>query len=79
MNKTPRLVVRKEDGEELDLDALGPTTSVTQAGMFLGISRGAAYQAAHAGELPTIRLGRRMLVPTAALRRMLEGNSRPAA
>ena len=33
----------------------------------LRISRGLAYEAARRGELPTIRLGRRLLVPTARL------------
>lgn len=47
------------------------TTTVEQAGHILGISRGSAYQAAHSGELPTINVGRRMLVPVVALRRKL--------
>jgi hypothetical protein len=33
----------------------------------LGISRSAGYRAAAAGDLPTIRLGRRLYVPTARL------------
>ena len=37
----------------------------------LGVSRRAAYRAAAAGHIPTIRLGRRILVPTAHLHRML--------
>lgn len=39
--------------------------------MVLGVARSSAYQAAHRGEIPTIRIGRRLLVPTAELRRML--------
>lgn len=42
------------------------------AGRILGLSRQSAYDAATRGDLPTIRIGRRLLVPTAALRRMLE-------
>lgn len=38
---------------------------------WLDLSRGGLYQAARSGELPTIRIGRRLLVPTAALRRLL--------
>jgi excisionase family DNA binding protein len=45
--------------------------SVTEAGAMLGIGRSAAYSAAARGDLPTIRLGRRIVVPTAALRRLL--------
>lgn len=48
-----------------------PTTTVPLAGKALGISRNAAYAAAGRGELPTLRFGRRLIVPTAALRRML--------
>lgn len=46
------------------------TMTVEQAGELLGISRRSAYRAA-AGQLPTLRLGRRILVPAAALHRML--------
>jgi excisionase family DNA binding protein len=48
-----------------------PTMTVEEAGLALGISRGSAYEAARSGELPTIRLGRRLVCPTAAIRRML--------
>ena len=37
----------------------------------LGISRALAYEAAHRGELPMCRIGRRMLVPRVALLRLL--------
>ncbi len=47
------------------------TVSVEQAGRSLGISRGAAYARANDGTLPTIRPGRRLLVPKAALDRLL--------
>jgi excisionase family DNA binding protein len=43
------------------------TISVEDAAKLLGLSRGLAYEAARRGELPTIRLGRRLLVPTARL------------
>lgn len=51
--------------------ATSPTVSVEEAGRLLGISRGHAYAMAAAGELPTIRLGRRLLVPTARLLALL--------
>jgi excisionase family DNA binding protein len=47
--------------------------TVGEAASILQISRGAAYQAAKTKELPTIRIGRRLLVPLAALERMLGG------
>lgn len=49
-----------------------PTVSVDAAAKALGVSRASAYAAAKSGEIPTIRVGRRMVVPTAALRRLLE-------
>lgn len=56
-----------------------PTVSVEEAAAFIGLGRSAAYTAAANGELPTIRIGRRLRVPTAALRRMLELDGAPAA
>jgi excisionase family DNA binding protein len=38
----------------------------------LGLSRAAAYNAVQTGEIPSIRIGRRIVVPTAAVRRMLQ-------
>lgn len=52
--------------------------TVGEAAAILQISRGAAYQAAKTRELPTIRIGRRLLVPVAALDRMLAGNTAAA-
>jgi excisionase family DNA binding protein len=43
------------------------TITVEDAAVLLGISRGLAYEAARRGELPVIRLGRRLLVPRARL------------
>lgn len=43
------------------------TISVEDAARLLGIGRTAAYEAARRGELPTRRLGRRVLVPVPAL------------
>jgi len=42
--------------------------SVLDAAKVLGISRSYAYLMANTGELPTVRLGRRILVPVASLR-----------
>ena len=52
-------------------DLTGPdapaTITVPQAGQLLGISRGGAYRAAAAGELPVLSIGRRLLVPVGVL------------
>lgn len=55
----------------MEMNDLPPTISVVRAAALLGISRNAAYQAIAAGELPALRLGRRLLVPTARLAVML--------
>jgi excisionase family DNA binding protein len=51
------------------------TYTLNEAARRLGISRALAYEAAHRGELPVCRIGRRMLVPRAALLRLLEDGS----
>lgn len=45
--------------------------SVPEAGEVLGMSQSAAYRAAEAGQLPTLRLGRRLMVPVPKLLAML--------
>ena len=47
------------------------TLTIEEAAKILGISRGLAYQAARTGELPTIRFGRRFLVPRHALLKLI--------
>jgi excisionase family DNA binding protein len=51
--------------------AVEPTMPVEQAAKAIGISRAAAYQGVQTGEILSIRIGRRIVVPTAAVRRML--------
>jgi excisionase family DNA binding protein len=45
--------------------------SVDESAEILEISRGSAYAAAKSGDLPTIRIGKRLIVPRAALMRLL--------
>ena len=52
---------------------------VTEAADLLNISRGAAYAAAKRGDLPTVRIGGRILVPRTALMRLLEGHTTTAS
>ncbi|MDX6286045.1 MAG: hypothetical protein QOG53_1530 [Frankiales bacterium] len=71
MNTTPT-----QSGTSLHEGRVGDgrlAISVEEAGKALGISRASAYQAAHAGDLPTVKIGHRILVPVAALERMLTG------
>jgi excisionase family DNA binding protein len=53
--------------------------SVPEAGAkYFGLGRCAAYEAAARGEIPTIRVGRLLKVPTRAMERMLDSVGQPA-
>lgn len=56
------------------------TCTVEEAGRLLGVSRGAAYEAVRRGEIPVIRIGRRLLVPRPKLESLLglENENGPA-
>ena len=56
-----------------------PAMSIPEAARLLGISRSAAYRAVARGETATIRIGRRLLVATAKLYRLLGWTYNPAA
>lgn len=47
------------------------TLTVSEAARELGISRNSAYEAVRRGQIPSIRIGRRLLVPRSALERLL--------
>jgi hypothetical protein len=47
------------------------TISVPEAGRWLSLGRDAAYAAAARGEIPTLRLGRRIVVPVPKLLQLL--------
>ena len=49
----------------------GATCTIEQAARRLKIGRNQCYSAAHNGQLPVIKIGKRLLVPTAALARLL--------
>lgn len=54
------------------------TMTVPDAGaIYFGLSRGAAYEAARRGDIPTIRIGKLLRVPIRALEEMLN-NARSA-
>jgi excisionase family DNA binding protein len=48
------------------------TLTVEEAGVRLGISRTLAFELVRRGDIPSIRLGRRVLVPIRALELMVE-------
>ena len=51
------------------------TITIPEAGAQLGISRNSAYEAAARGEIPVIRVGKRLLVPKAAFDRLVNGET----
>lgn len=51
------------------------TYKIEEAGRLLGIGRNQAYEAAKAGQIPSIKIGKRILVPKAALERLLKGEA----
>jgi excisionase family DNA binding protein len=64
-NLTPPTPAREKRADER------LTYDVPEAGRLLGLSRNGAYAAAKAGLIPVLNIGRRMLVPKAALHEML--------
>jgi len=52
------------------------TISVPEAGRRLGIGRNTAYEAARQGQLPTLRIGKRLVVPLVAFEQMLAVQSK---
>ena len=61
----------QEIWEMLDTRA---TISVPEAGKIINVGRDASYAAAHAGQIPVIRVGNLMRVPTARFKKMLVGD-----
>ncbi len=67
-------------GERVDRQ----TMTVSEAAKALGIGRGSAYEAVRRGDIPSLRVGRRLVVPRAAFERLLAdatpgATSRPPA
>ena len=49
------------------------TMSVPQAGkVYYGLGKNGSYEAARRGDIPTIRVGKLLRVPVAAMERMME-------
>ena len=54
------------------MDDQNLTLTVSEAAAALKIGRGLAHEAIRRGEIPAIRVGRRLLVPRRALEKLLE-------
>lgn len=62
--------------KEAKMDNDRVSLTVDQAAKALRISRGLCYQMVHEGKIPSIRFGKRYLVPQAALERLLTSYER---
>ncbi len=58
-------------------DARRLTCTVEEAAVLLGISRGKAYQCVREGQLRSVHIGRRILVPLGAVDELLAGSALP--
>ena len=50
------------------------TITVIEAAEILGIGRSSAFEAVRRGELPHVRIGKRIVIPVVALEKMLSGD-----
>ena len=48
------------------------TYNVSETAKYLGLSRNSTYQGILTGEIPSIRVGKRILIPVKALEKMLD-------
>ena len=51
------------------------TYSVLEAAQKLGLSKNSVYQACAKGEIPHIKIGKRILIPKVSLERLFSGGS----
>jgi excisionase family DNA binding protein len=55
-----------------------PVLTVQEAADYLRISRGLAFAAVRDGSLPSVRIGRRILIPRRQLEALLDGDPLPS-
>jgi len=55
------------------------TYTVTEVAQLLGISRGSAYTHVRTGEIPSITIGGRIVIPRRALNALLDPGSKQAS
>jgi excisionase family DNA binding protein len=59
--------------ENMATDFEPMTYTIGQAAKILNVGRNTAYEAAKSGQIPTIKIGKRILVPRVAFERLLAG------
>ena len=72
------------EAKPLSVEDLGgrPTITVAEYAVLVGVSRDCAYEAIQRGEVPALRIGRRVVIPTVVVLRqlgLLEDESRNSA
>jgi excisionase family DNA binding protein len=72
-NQTSHVDLRKDSAamSETRTDSRVVMT-VAEAAALLGLSKNSAYKAVHTGEIPTIKIGGKYVVPIAAFQRLLQ-------
>ncbi len=68
-----------EHGDVPCLVVARPTLSVEEAAAMLSVSRGAVYDAVKTGQLPHVRIGRRIVIPRSRLLELINGRPTEAA
>jgi excisionase family DNA binding protein len=71
--KNKRLLKPRRSPRAAKRMAAADTVSVDDVAIRLWIGRNKAYEAVRAGTIPSLRIGKRWLVPRAALDRLLNG------
>ena len=59
------------DLADAGLEGLPTVLTIPETAKILRIGRNSAYEAARTGEIPTVKIGKRLLVPRKALERIL--------
>lgn len=58
--------------QSVDWSSLPPVLTAAEAGLILRLSKNSIYEAIRCGQVPAVQIGRRLLVPRDALRRLLD-------
>jgi hypothetical protein len=63
-----------------DINTTPHVLSIPEAGrIYLNLGRNASYEAAHRSDIPTMKIGRKLLVPIRAMERKLDEVGTPAS
>ena len=62
--------------EEIAVILSRPTMTVDELGIVLGVGRNQAYAAVREGQVRSLRIGKRIVIPTSAVIDMLRGDER---